>query len=137
MVSRRHFLAATAAGGAASAILPRLVWAEDKSLEQVATKGINFLTVKGQADDGSYTKANGPGITGIPGKWPWKNCSFAAESAATRRAPKVSRGLYHRALPPDVRKVYDPPGSPPKNGAPAPNLGHSPDRTKRNIYGGA
>lgn len=65
MVSRRHFLTATAAAGAASAVLSHLVWADDKSLEQVVTKGINFLAVKGQAVDGSYTKANGPGITGL------------------------------------------------------------------------
>ncbi|MBC7854582.1 MAG: twin-arginine translocation signal domain-containing protein, partial [Pirellulaceae bacterium] len=66
MVSRRHFLTATAAVGAASALLPRLAWAaDDKSAEQLVTKAIGFLTTKGRADDGSYTAASGPGITAL------------------------------------------------------------------------
>lgn len=65
MVSRRDFLTTSAAIGTAAALAPRLAWGEDKSAAEVAAKGIDFLTLKGQAEDGSYTKANGPGITGL------------------------------------------------------------------------
>ncbi|MGI8982648.1 MAG: prenyltransferase/squalene oxidase repeat-containing protein [Pirellulaceae bacterium] len=66
MPSRRLFLTTTAAAGAASALLPHFAWAaDDKSAEQIVTKAIGFLTVKGQSADGSYTAANGPGITGL------------------------------------------------------------------------
>ncbi len=65
MQTRRHFLAATAAVGAASTLLPKLLWAEDKTAEQMVTKAIAFLTTKGQAADGSYTAVSGPGITAL------------------------------------------------------------------------
>ncbi|HEX5102587.1 MAG TPA: hypothetical protein VFV87_02170, partial [Pirellulaceae bacterium] len=65
MSTRRDFLTITAAFGAASALLPRLVWGEDKSPEQLVTKAIGYLTTKGQAGDGSYTATSGPGITGL------------------------------------------------------------------------
>lgn len=66
MVSRRDFLTVTAAAGVSSAVLSRLAWAaEDKSAEQMVIRAIAFLTTKGQANDGSYSKAAGPGITGL------------------------------------------------------------------------
>ncbi|MFN0020038.1 MAG: prenyltransferase/squalene oxidase repeat-containing protein [Pirellulaceae bacterium] len=66
MVSRRIFLTVSAAAGAASALLPTLSWAaEDATAEQLVTKAVAFLSTKGQAADGSYTSANGPGITGL------------------------------------------------------------------------
>lgn len=66
MVSRRAFLSTAAVAGTAAAWFPRLAWAaEDKSAEQLVTKAIAYLTTKGQADDGSYTAASGPGITAL------------------------------------------------------------------------
>jgi squalene-hopene/tetraprenyl-beta-curcumene cyclase len=66
MISRRHFLAATSVAGTASVLLPQGAWsADDKSAEQMVTKAIAFLSTKGQSADGSYTAANGPGITAL------------------------------------------------------------------------
>ncbi len=66
MLTRRVFLTVSATAGAASALLPGLIWAaDDKSAEQMVTKAIGYLSTKGQAADGSYTAANGPGITGL------------------------------------------------------------------------
>lgn len=36
-----------------------------KAYEEMVTKGINFLTTKGQAEDGSYTAPAGPGLTAL------------------------------------------------------------------------
>jgi squalene-hopene/tetraprenyl-beta-curcumene cyclase len=67
MLSRRDFLSAAALAGAASSMLPRIVWAanDSKTVEQMVSKAIGYLTTKGQAEDGSYTAASGPGITAL------------------------------------------------------------------------
>lgn len=69
-LARREFLAASAAL-AAGVALPRLTFAADavgadpKQYEAVVTKGIDFLRTKGQAEDGSFTRQIGIGVTAL------------------------------------------------------------------------
>jgi hypothetical protein len=69
-LARREFLAASAALAAATG-LPRLGWTAEavgpdpKQLEAVVTKAIEFLRTKGQAEDGSFTRQIGIGVTAL------------------------------------------------------------------------
>ena len=74
MLTRRECLsiglAAGVGGGLASllgAIAPTAVGAADdsKQFEQTVTRAIDYLRVKGQAADGSYSAMAGPGVTAI------------------------------------------------------------------------
>ncbi len=71
MFSRRRFVAASAfltVGAVASGSRYSWAWAEDidpKQHEQMVTKAIGFLSTKGQANDGSYNAAAGPGVTAL------------------------------------------------------------------------
>ncbi len=68
--ARREFLAASAAL-AAGVALPRWTLAADavgpdpKQYEAVVTKGIDFLRTKGQAEDGTFTRQIGIGVTAL------------------------------------------------------------------------
>ena len=68
-MQRRHFLAASAAV-TASGFVGRLVLAQEpgadsKQYEAIVSKGIEYLSTKGQAVDGSFTKQAGVGITAL------------------------------------------------------------------------
>jgi squalene-hopene/tetraprenyl-beta-curcumene cyclase len=69
-LARREFLAASAALAAAGS-LPRLGLAADavgpdpKQYEALVSKAIDFLRTKGQADDGSFTRQIGIGVTAL------------------------------------------------------------------------
>lgn len=69
-LTRRRFLAASSLL-AAAACLRRAVGADapaevdPKKYQEIVDKGINYLSVKGQADDGSFTKQVGIGITAL------------------------------------------------------------------------
>ena len=70
MLSRRRFVAASAFLTAGVAMASRnwcAVAAEvnSKQYEQMVTKAIGFLTTKAQENDGSYSKAAGPGVTAL------------------------------------------------------------------------
>jgi squalene-hopene/tetraprenyl-beta-curcumene cyclase len=65
-MNRRTFCAAL---GFAGAIWTGARWLHaddaDKSSEQMVLKAIEYLRIKGQASDGSYTAAAGPGVTAL------------------------------------------------------------------------
>jgi squalene-hopene/tetraprenyl-beta-curcumene cyclase len=68
-VHRRHFLAAsaavTASGFASRFVLAQESGADSKQYEAIVSKGIEYLSTKGQAVDGSFTKQAGVGITAL------------------------------------------------------------------------
>jgi squalene-hopene/tetraprenyl-beta-curcumene cyclase len=67
MVSRREFLAGSAAFGIGAWLVGPLTAQEDigRKYEQMVTRAIGFLATKAQASDGSYNAAAGPGVTAL------------------------------------------------------------------------
>lgn len=57
-------------------------------LGQVVSKGINYLARKGQADDGSFTRQAGPGITSLV-------ATAAMRNGRTTRDPLVAKSLKY------------------------------------------
>lgn len=64
MPSRRTFLAASAAAFAlASAAAP--LWAAEADYDKMVAKAIDYLKTKGRAEDGSYSRQTGIGVTAL------------------------------------------------------------------------
>ena len=99
-LARREFLAASAALAAAGS-LPRRGLAADavgpdpKQYEAVVTKGIDFLRTKGQADDGSFTRQIGIGVTALAAT----ALSGTAARPKTRRVAKALKFLEASVQP--------------------------------------
>lgn len=64
MTSRRTFLAASLAASAFAA-MPGFVLAADVDYDKMVAKAIDFLKTKGKAEDGSYSRQTGIGVTAL------------------------------------------------------------------------
>lgn len=64
MLARRSFVAASLAA-AAFASVPFSVFAADKNFDAMVAKAIDYLKTKGRAEDGSYSRQTGIGVTAL------------------------------------------------------------------------
>lgn len=62
--------------------------AKKKDLAQIVDKGMDYLRLKGQADDGSFTKHVGPGVTSLV-------ATAALRNGRTMRDPVVAKSLKY------------------------------------------
>ena len=94
MVSRRRFLltsACVSAGVVSSSGLRRVLVAaeaDSRQYEQMVSGAIGFLSTKGQASDGSYNAAAGPGVTALV-------TTAILRSGRTPSDPLVARSLKY------------------------------------------